>query len=99
MKVSDVMTCEVECIPPNASLKEAAAKMKELDVGSLPVCDNDRLVGMITDRDITVRSVSDGHDPQRDRVRDTMTPEVIWCFDDADVSEAANKMRDKQIRR
>ena len=65
----------------------------------LPVCDGDRLVGVITDRDITVRSVAQGHDPKTARVQEVMTPEVIYCFDDEDVKEAAKKMEEKQVRR
>jgi CBS domain-containing protein len=100
MLVSDVMTRGVECISPDATLQEAAAKMKALDVGPLPVCGpNDKLVGMITDRDITVRAVSDGRDPATARVREVMTPDVIYCFDDQDVDEAAQMMKDRQVRR
>src|SRR5262249_20123403 len=99
MKVNNVMTWGVECISPDATLQEAAERMKALDVGSLPVCDHDRLAGMVTDRDITVRSVSGGHDPQTGRVRDAMTPGIVYCFEDQDVSEAARMMREKQIRR
>jgi len=99
MKVSEVMTRGVECINPDASLQEAAEKMKSLDVGPLPVCDNDRLAGMVTDRDITVRATSKGQDPKNLRVRDIMTPEVVWCFEDEDVNEASRKMKEKQLRR
>ena len=99
MKVNEMMTQGVECIGPGATLQEAAQRMKALDVGSLPVCDNGRLVGMLTDRDITVRCVSDGHDPSRDHARDAMTPEISYCFEDQDVTEAARIMREKQIRR
>src|SRR5712671_2220518 len=99
MRVSEVMTRSVECTRLNATLQEAAAKMKSLDVGSLPVCDNDRLVGMVTDRDITVRATAAGETPTSVRVRDVMTPEVIYCFDDADVGNAALLMQQKQIRR
>jgi CBS domain-containing protein len=99
MKVSEVMTPGAECTPPDATLQQAAERMKALDVGALPVCDKDRLVGVLTDRDITVRSVSDGHDPRTDRVRDVMTPEIVYCFEDQDVAEAARLMRAKQIRR
>jgi CBS domain-containing protein len=99
MQVSEVMTRDAECIGPDATLQQAAEKMKSLDVGSLPVCDNDRLVGMLTDRDITVRSVSDGHDPRTDRVRDAMTPKVIYCSEDQDVTEAARLMKENQVRR
>ena len=68
MKVNEVMTRHAECTGPDTTLKEAAERMKVLDVGSLPVCDSDKLVGVLTDRDITVRSVAEGHDP-RDRSR------------------------------
>ena len=99
MLVQDVMTRNAECTRPNATLQEVAERMNALNVGSLPVCDNDRLVGMITDRDITVRSVSAGHDPQTDHVSDAMTPGIVYCFEDQDVEEAAHLMNEKQIRR
>jgi CBS domain-containing protein len=73
--------------------------MRQLDVGSLPVCENERLVGMLTDRDITVRCVSEGFDPRTDLVREVMTPQVVYCFEDQDVTEAAKLMKEKQIRR
>ncbi len=99
MRVSDVMTRGVECTRPDATLQEAAAKMKSLDVGPLPVCENDRLVGMVTDRDITVRATAEGDAPTDVRVRDVMTPEVIYCFEDALVQDAARLMEEKQVRR
>lgn len=100
MRVQEVMTHGVECVRPSDSLADAAGKMRELDVGSLPVCgDNDRLVGMITDRDITVRGTAERLPPQLGKVEDVMTPEVVYCFDDQDVTEAADLMKDRQIRR
>ena len=99
MRVSEVMTQGVECIGPDATLQEAAAKMKSLDVGPLPVCDNDRLVGMVTDRDITVRATAEGDAPTDVRIRDVMTPEVIYCFEDDLVEDAARLMAAKQVRR
>src|SRR5262245_10290921 len=99
MQARQVMTSRVECISPAATLQQAASRMVALDVGALPVCDNDRLVGMITDRDITLRSVAHGHDPKNDSVRETMTPQIVYCFDDQDVAEIAEMMRDKQVRR
>src|SRR2546425_11133241 len=99
MQVSEVMTRGAECTRPDTTLQEAAGKMKALDVGALPVCDNDRLVGMLTDRDIIVRSVSEGHDPRKEKVCDAMTAQVFYCFDDQDVTQAAKLMRDNQIRR
>jgi CBS domain-containing protein len=99
MKVKDLMTRSVECTRPDASLREAAEKMKALDVGPLPVCENDRLVGMLTDRDITVRATAEGVPPGLGQVRDVMTQEVIYCFDDQDVNEAARLMEQNQVRR
>ncbi|HEY8503403.1 MAG TPA: CBS domain-containing protein [Gemmataceae bacterium] len=99
MQVSDVMTRGVECIPPDATLQEAAALMKELDVGPLPVCDNDRLAGMLTDRDIVLRAVAEGRDPRQTRVRDAMTRDIVYCFEDQDVREAVRLMEERQIRR
>jgi CBS domain-containing protein len=80
-------------------MQEAARKMKGLDVGPLPVCDGERLLGIITDRDIAVRGVAEGRDPGRTRVRDLMTPYVEYCFEDDDIAEAARLMQEAQIRR
>jgi len=100
MLVRDVMTKGAECVRPANSLVEAAQKMKNLDVGPLPVCgDNDRLVGMITDRDITVRAVAETCDPRTTMVKDVMTPDVVYCFEDQDVQEAARLMKEHQVRR
>jgi CBS domain-containing protein len=99
MLVYNAMTRGAECIPPDATLRDAAKRMKALDVGSLPVCENDRLIGVVTDRDIAVRSVAEGNDPRFDRVRDTMTPRVVYCYDDEDVEAAAELMRAEQVRR
>src|SRR5262245_55039576 len=99
MRVKDIMTAGVECISTDTTLREAAQRMKQLDVGLLPICDEDRLAGMITDRDIAVRAVAVGLDPSRARARDVMTPKVIYCYDDQDISDAAHMMEQNQIRR
>jgi CBS domain-containing protein len=100
MQVNEVMTHGVECVRPEDSVAAAAQKMKDLDVGALPVCgDNDRLAGMITDRDITVRATAGCCDPGGTFVRDVMTPNVIYCFEDQDVTEAARLMKENQVRR
>jgi len=100
MRVSEVMTRGVECVRPGDTIVRAAERMKELNVGAMPVCgDNDRLVGMITDRDITVRSTAGGCDPCISCVGDVMTPEVVYCFDDDHISVAARKMEEEQVRR
>src|SRR6266511_172695 len=100
MTVHDVMTGGVECAAPEDSLAQAATRMKDLDVGALPVCGaNDKLVGMVTDRDITVRATAGACDPCGTSVRDVMTPYIVYCFEDDDVHEAARMMEEKQIRR
>lgn len=99
MQVAEIMTRDAEVIPSEFLVKEAAKKMQQLDVGFLPVRDGDRLVGMLTDRDITVRAVAEGRDPAKTPVQEVMTPEVVYCFDDQDISEAALLMQEKQIRR
>jgi CBS domain-containing protein len=99
MQVKEVMTKGAECVSPSTTLQEAARKMRSLDVGSLPICDNDRLIGMITDRDITVRATAEGADPKTATVKDALTPDVVYCFEDQDVQEATRLMQDNQIRR
>ena len=99
MDLKELMTTDVKVIHPDAILKDAAAIMDDVDVGALPVCDGDRLVGIITDRDIVIRSISAGQDPNSTRVRDAMTSPVIYCFEDQTVDEVAKMMEDKQIRR
>src|SRR5262245_57192303 len=99
MQIKDIMTREVEVIHPDATLDEAAAKMDALNIGSLPVCDGDRVLGIITDRDITVRATAVGGDPTATKTRDVMTADVIYGFEDQDVTDAARLMREAQIRR
>jgi CBS domain-containing protein len=99
MLLKEVMTPHVEVVHPDAPLAEAAEKMKTLDVGPLPVCDGERLVGMITDRDITIRATAAGRDPKTTKVRDVMTEEVFFCFEDQDLQDAAEIMERAQIRR
>ena len=99
MQLREIMTTDVEVIRPESPLTEAARKMKSLDVGALPVCDGRRLLGMITDRDITVRATAEGRDPGSTVVRDCMSPEMVYCFEDQDPKEAERIMQDKQIRR
>jgi CBS domain-containing protein len=100
MQVRDVMTKGAECVRPADSLQQAAQKMRVLDVGPLPVCgDQDRLVGMITDRDIAVRAVAEACDPRTTAVQDVMTPDVVYCYEDQDVQQAARLMQEHQVRR
>jgi CBS domain-containing protein len=99
MLIREVMTHDVEFVRPDETLQNAALEMRELGVGTLPVCENAGVVGMLTDRDITVRAVAEGRSPQTTEVRDVMSGEVICCYEDQEVEVAANLMRSKQIRR
>lgn len=99
MKVHDIMTPHVEVIHPDACLQEAAKKMSQFDVGLLPVYDGDQLVGVLTDRDITVRATATGCDPTTTPVREVMTAEIVYCFEDQDVEIPAQMMEMRQIRR
>ncbi len=99
MNLKDVMTSHVEVIRPETTLEDAAKKMKDVDAGSMPVCDGDRLVGMVTDRDITVRATAQGVDPKSMTVKEVMSPDVVYGFEEQDVADAARIMEDKQIRR
>ena len=97
--VSDIMSTDVQVVEPQDSLRRAAELMQELDVGALPVCDGERLLGMLTDRDITVRGVAQGLDPDATAVSDIMTGEVEFATADQDTAEVMRVMGDKQIRR
>jgi CBS domain-containing protein len=99
MQVRDVMSREIQATTPHTTLREAAELMKKLDVGPLPVCDGDRLVGMITDRDITVRAVAEGQDCFEGKVRDVMSMDVTSCGEEDDITVATRLMREKQVRR
>jgi CBS domain-containing protein len=98
MKVSEVMTRDVRLIEPTQSIREAARLMAELDAGIMPVREGDRLVGMITDRDIAVRAVAQGRGPDTP-IRDIMTDEVKYCYEDDDTDDVARNMADIQVRR
>ena len=100
MKLASIMTGGIETIAPQATLAEAAKKMASQDIGSLPVCaERRRVVGIITDRDITVRAVARGMDPNSTRVEEVMTREVLSCSSDAEVDEACELMEKRQVRR
>jgi CBS domain-containing protein len=98
-RIRDIMTRQPRVIQPDATVADAAAMMRRLDVGALPVCDGSRLIGMLTDRDITTRSTADGRDPHLTPVRDVMSPGVAWATEDDLVDEAVRIMREHQIRR
>ncbi|UPT73091.1 MAG: CBS domain-containing protein [Elusimicrobiota bacterium] len=100
MKIKELMTKDVECLDPGASLKQAAQLMSDADVGGLPIVDpSGRVVGVLTDRDIVVRTVAAGLNPADSVVADAMTPEVVHCHSEDDVEDAAELMAAHQIRR
>lgn len=99
MRVKEIMSKKVTWIGPDMSLQAAAKKMRDLDVGCLPVGKNDRLVGMITDRDIACRGVARGRDAANTTIAKVMSKGITYCFDDQDVKDAAHLMEKKQIHR
>jgi CBS domain-containing protein len=99
MKLSEIMTSDVVVLQPDDSLRSAAKKMRDRNIGFLPVCDGENLIGVISDRDITIRALADGMDVNIMLGRDLMTSPPIFCFEDQDISEAAQIMEENQIRR
>lgn len=99
LQLKDFINYRVETAQPGDSLQQAAAKMRDLDVGSLPVCDGQHLRGAITDRDITIRATAKGVDPSQTKVEEVMTPDVVYCYETDTVATAARKMQEHQIRR
>ncbi len=99
MTIRDIMTRDVQVVGPDETIRKAAQLMDQLNVGVLPVCDGEKLVGMITDRDITVRATSAGMAPDQCRIADVMTTEPRYCYEDDPVNEVSRLMGDQQIRR
>jgi len=98
MQVSEAMSSDVKIANPDQSIRDAARLMAEIDAGALPVGENDRLVGMITDRDIAIRAVAAGKSPNT-KVREVMSAEVRYCFEDDDLDDVAQNMADIKLRR
>jgi len=99
MLLREIMTRDPGVVSPGETLEQAARIMEVLDVGPVPVCEGKRVVGMLTDRDITVRATAAGCDPKTTLVSDAMSQDVVSCYEDQDVQEAAGLMKEKQIRR
>jgi CBS domain-containing protein len=97
--ISEIMTPDVAVISPNDNVLQAARLMRDRNVGAIPVCDGKRLVGMITDRDITTRVVAEGLSSADAKIADIMTDQVLWCFEDQTPGEVLQQMGDQQIRR
>lgn len=99
MEIREVMTSDVRLVDPGTTLRDAAQMMREGDFGLLPIGENDRLIGTITDRDITIRAVAAGKDPGSTAVREAMSEGILYCFEDQSVEEVAELMGDRQVRR
>jgi len=99
MKVREIMTTNVECMAPDTTVSELANKMKTLDVGFIGICENDRLAGTVTDRDIVIRGIAGGKNISTLKAKDVMTKDIFWCFDDQEVKDVAKKMTEKEVRR
>ena len=97
MKVREAMTSDVSLTSPTQSIREAARLMAEQDIGALPVGENDRLIGIITDRDLACRAIADGVDPNTTQARQVMTQGITWCFEDQSLDDIAQMMEQKQI--
>src|SRR5687768_1788924 len=98
MKIAECMSRDVQIVKPDQPIREAAQFMLKSDAGSMPVCDGDRLIGMLTDRDIAVRAVAEGRGPDTP-VRETMTDHIDYCYDDDEIEDVAVRMSDMQVRR
>ena len=98
MKIHEAMTADVRIASPNQSICEAARMMAECDAGAIPVGENDKLVGVITDRDIAIRAVAEGKPPET-RVHEVMSKEILYCFEDEDTEQVARNMGDNKVRR
>ena len=99
MQIREIMTRDPVVTPPETTLREAAKVMRDLDSGVLPIGEDDRLLGILTDRDITIRATAEGKDPNSTPVREVMSSEVVSCFEDDDEHDAAAKMAEHQLRR
>ncbi len=98
MRIKECMSEDVVIAAPAQTIRDAARMMRNIDAGFIPVGENDRLVGMITDRDIAVRGIADGKGPDT-TIRDVMSKEVLYCYDDDDVDDVSDQMAELQVRR
>ena len=99
MKVSEVMTEDVTWVGPDTKIPDIAKRMRAEDIGSVPIAENDRLIGMVTDRDIVVRAVADGGNVEMISARQVMSPHVLYCYEDESIEHVLKNMGDKQVRR
>lgn len=98
-QIKDVMTPNMKWMSPDSPVSQIAQTMRDMDVGFMPLAENDRMIGMVTDRDITVRAIAAGKNPEDTPGRDIMTPKTYYCYDDQDIEEVCNNMGEIQVRR
>lgn len=98
-QIKDVMSQNFKWMAPDSPVSHVAQQMRDIDCGFMPLAENDRMIGMITDRDITIRAVAEGKNPEDVRAREIMTPKTYYCYDDQDVEEVCNNMGEIQVRR
>jgi CBS domain-containing protein len=98
-QIKDVMSANFKWMAPDSPISQVAEQMRDLDCGFMPLAENDKMIGMITDRDITIRAIAEGKNPQNTPARECMTAKTYYCYDDQDVEEICNNMGELQIRR
>jgi len=99
MEVREIMSRNVECISPSATLQEAASRMRTRDIGFLPVCQGDQVIGTLTDRDAMIRAIAQGMDPTKTTAKEIMSRDVFFSFEDQDIEDVAEYMSERQVRR
>lgn len=99
MRVKEAMSTKPTFLPPTSTVKEAAAKMQQLDCGFIPIGENDRLIGAVTDRDIVIRALAKGKEIGNIKLRDVMSDHILFVFEDDDLSKASDKMTQEQVHR
>lgn len=98
-QIKDVMSANFKFMAPDSPISQVAQQMRDMDCGFMPLAENDKMIGMITDRDITVRAIAEGKDPANTPARDVMTAKTYYCYDDQDIEEVCNNMGEIQVRR
>ena len=98
-QIKDIMSRDYKWMAPDSPIAQVAQEMRDRDCGFMPLAENDKMIGMITDRDITLRAVAEGKNPQECKARDVMTPKTYYCYDDQSVKEVCDNMGEIQVRR
>jgi len=98
-QIKDVMSPNFKFMAPDSPIAQVAQQMRDMDCGFMPLAENDKMVGMITDRDITIRAIAEGKDPANTTAREVMTAKTLYCYDDQDIEEVCNNMGEIQVRR